>query len=376
MGELPELEECYRRLERERFKWPAQKFAECVKELEMKIRLAEARVNLGNDHVEFSRHDMTQRERVSMNCGDQDFYTLNSRDHWIVERSDVLVTDEFVERGGWGEVKVAEFRGTPVWVKYPHPATWLEKHCETFLEEMRLASEVHHPNLVLFMGACVEGEVMILTEILPTSLKKQLQWKGNYLTQEQRISISLDVARGLNYLHLMHPDPVIHRDINSTNIMLEPSTLMGWRAKIADYCSINFKQQYRPTNSKLCVAPEITLPHSLSPKIDIFSFGILLIELYTAKIPEVSSYERLINCIQDQNWVQLIQDCISKEKEGRPSAAELINILNHRQDLLDEVMFRFMLYTMNVPGIEVVTHIKTTMIGTLTLNIALFLSEH
>lgn len=328
MGELLELEECYRRLEHQRFKWPAQKVAECAKELESKIRMAEARVELRNKHVSQEKVD---ERRDNANT------TLNAQNYWIVERSELFVTDEMMEKGGWGEVKVAEFRGTNVCAKYPNQAIWSKHHHELFMEEMTLASKVHHPNIVLFMGACVSKDVIVLTEILPTSLRKQFQWKGNHLSQEQRISISLDVARALNYLHLMRPDPIIHRDINSANVLLEPSPLTGWRAKITDHCSINFKQQYRPTSSEVCITPETHFSCSLSPKMDIFSFGILLIEMYTAKIPEASSYERLIASIQDQNWVRLIQDCICKKKESRPSAAEIITMLNHRYILMKKV---------------------------------------
>lgn len=341
MGELLELEECYLRLEQQRFQWPAHKFAECAKELETKIRIAEARLELRNEHcsqMEESRNDL--RERGKANGVDQRRKNANVQKHWIVKKEEILVTDETVEKGGWGEVKVAEFRGIKVCAKYPHQAIWSEHHYELFMEEMSLASRVRHPNIVLFIGACVEKEVMMLTEVVPTSLRKQFQWKGNHLSQDQRISIGLDVARALNYLHLLRPDPIIHRDINSANVLLEPSSPTGWRAKLADYCSINFKQQYKPTSSEVYVTPETGCSRSLSPKMDIFSFGMLLIEMYTAKIPEASSYERLIASIQDHNWVKLIHDCICKNRESRPSAAEIITILNHRHVLMNKVKVR------------------------------------
>lgn len=330
MGELQELEECYRRLEQQQLEWPAETFSGYAKELESKIKLAEARKDFRNDHCCSLLRENLLQSGMSQR-------TSEARSHWIVERSEVHLTDEFLEKGGWGEVREAEFRGTIVCAKYPNLAIWSEDNYELFMEEMELASKVHHPNIVLFMGACVGIEVIVLTENLPTSLRKQFQWKGNHLSQEQRISISLDIARALNYLHLMQPDPIIHRDVNSANVLLEALPPLGWRAKLADHCSVNFKQQYRPTNSEMHISPETVSCCSLSPKMDIFSFGILLIEIYTSNIPEASSYQRLIACIQDQSWVALIQDCISKKKESRPSAAEIIVILKHRNVLMNNV---------------------------------------
>ena len=330
---MEELEECYRGLEQLQLQCQAEKFNEYAKDFEAKIRLAEARMDFRNNPCSLLGQNLLKSggtNRLSRSNSD-------SQSHWIVERNEVHLTDELLEKGGWGEVRVAEFRGIIVCAKYPHPAIWSEEHYELFMEEMELASRVHHPNIVLFMGACVGKEVIVLTENLPTSLRKQFQWNGNYLSQEQRISISLDIARALNYLHLMRPDPVIHRDINSANVLLEALHPIGWRAKLADHCSINFKQQYRPTNSETCISPETVSCCSLSPKMDIFSFGILLIEICIAKIPEPSSCQRLIDCIQDQNWVTLIQDCITKKKESRPSAAEIIVILKHRYVLMNKV---------------------------------------
>lgn len=329
MSELRELEECCRRLEQERYKWPAQKFNKCALELEEKIRQAEATMERKNTHTR------SKSERGKANFSNQTKH--EGKRHWIVDRKEVFATDETLDKGGWGEVKVVEFRGIRVCAKYPHQAVWSEGHFKLFVEEMSLAARAYHPNIVLFMGACVEKEVMMLTEIMPTSVRKQLEWKGDHLSQDQRISISLDVARALNYLHLMRPDPIIHRDVNSANVLLEPLPLEHWRAKLSGHCAINFKLQYRPTSSEVCITPETGCSRSLSPKMDIFSFGILLIEMYTAKLPEASSYERLIASIQDHNWVKLIQDCICKNRDSRPSAAAIITSLNRRHDLLNKV---------------------------------------
>ena len=100
-------------------------------------------------------------------------------------------------------------------------------------------------------------------------------------------SIGLAVARALNYLHQMQPDPIIHRDISSANVLLEPLPMSCWRAKVTDYGSVNLQQQLETVGpgNPTYAAPEANDPCLQSPKMDIFSFGILLIEMLTGQLP-------------------------------------------------------------------------------------------
>ena len=100
-------------------------------------------------------------------------------------------------------------------------------------------------------------------------------------------AIGLDVARGLNYLHLVQPDSVVHRDISSANVLLEQLTLGNWRAKLTDYGSVNLLRQLHTENpgSPAYAAPEASNPHLQSPKMDIYSFGALLLEMLTGQLP-------------------------------------------------------------------------------------------
>ena len=190
-----------------------------------------------------------------------------------------------------------------------------------------MASRIRHPNLVLFIGACMDEGMVILMELMPTSLRKEMEKEDFHMSAHQLTSISLDVARALNYLHLIQPDPIVHRDISSANVLLEPLPSDRWRAKVTDYGSVNFQQQLQTVGpgSPVYAAPEAHNPSLQSPKMDIFSFGVLLVEMCTCRFPEVSARERLIASIQDQHWVDLIQRCIQQDKDNRPSAAELLD---------------------------------------------------
>ena len=251
---------------------------------------------------------------------------------WVVERREVHITEEVLGGGGWGEVKVAEFRGIRVAAKSLYQAIRSGYYRQLFIREMNMAARVRHPNLVQFIGACMEGEMVILTELLPTSLRRELEREGYHMSPHQLLSISLDVVRALNYLHQMQPDPIIHRDISSANVLLEPLADSRWRAKVTDYGSVHFQQQLRTFNpgSPVYSAPEADRPALQSPKMDIFSFGVLLVEMCTAEFPEVSARARLIASIQDREWVGLIRRCIQQDRDCRPSAAQITAELHHR----------------------------------------------
>ena len=140
----------------------------------------------------------------------------------------------------------------------------------------------------------------------------------------------IDVARALNYLHLMKPNAIIHRDISSANVLLDPAPNNTWRTKVSDYGSVNLlrKLQTAAPGNPTYAAPEAHNPAQQSPKMDIFSFGVLLIETCTARFPDVDIRERLLQSIRDRGMVDLIRQCTAEGIDIRPSASDIIRQLN------------------------------------------------
>ena len=197
-----------------------------------------------------------------------------------------------------------------------------------FKREMNMASRIRHPNLLTFIGATLEGEMVILTELMPTSLRKELERQP--MTLDQSKTISFDVAKALNYLHLMRPHPIIHRDISSANVLLEPLPNDIWRAKVSDYGTVNLLQRLDticPGNPSYA-APEASNPNQQSPKMDIFSFGILLLEMLAGEFPDFDERGRLLDKIRHQPLLSLVQRCLKVRKEDRPNASDIISELN------------------------------------------------
>ena len=253
-----------------------------------------------------------------------------STSHWIVRSEEVEMTGPELGRGGWAIVSVATFRGVRVAAKTIHRQIISHHNVQLFRREMNMAARLRHPNLVQFIGATMEGNMVILTELMPTSLRAQLQ-QDIYMPPKIVMSVSLDVARALNYLHQMQPDPIIHRDISSANVLLEPIQRWQWRAKLSDYGTVNLFHQLETVNpgSPVYAAPEANDPRLQSPKMDIYSFGALMLEMLTGQLPTPEDRPALLLKVQHDQLLDLIHRCLSERAQNRPDAATFIRELTN-----------------------------------------------
>ena len=253
-----------------------------------------------------------------------------STSHWIVRSEEVEMTGPELGRGGWATVSVATFRGVRVAAKSIHRQIISHHNVQLFRREMNMAARLRHPNLVQFIGATMEGNMVILTELMPTSLRAQLQ-RDIYMPPKIVMSVSLHVARALNYLHQMQPDPFIHRDISSANVLLEPIQRWQWRAKLSDYGTVNLIHQLETVNpgSPVYAAPESNNPRLQSPKMDIYSFGALMLEMLTGQLPTPEDRPALLLKVQHDQLLDLIHRCLSERAQDRPDAATFIGELTN-----------------------------------------------
>jgi len=185
---------------------------------------------------------------------------------WIIQREEVLLSDIVLGRGGWGSVHQGTFRGCQVAVKEIHELILSPHNRRLFEREMSIASCCRHPNLLQFIGATNDdGSPLFITEILDTSLRRLLSERA--VNDKEIVSLALDVAKGLNYLHLNRPLPIIHRDISSANVLLWRRDEC-WRAKLSDYGSANFMRLCMTVNPGAIIysAPE-ALTSQQSPKV-------------------------------------------------------------------------------------------------------------
>ena len=300
-------------------------------------RIREKMTKLSQLTHEISRSRQRQLKEAELKCQDLK-KKLDERDEqntseearqWSVQSSEIHMTGKILGGGDWGEaykVQVAKFRGVEVAAKVLCGGHQKSYYRDAFIREMNMASRVRHPNIVQFIGASMDEKMMILMECMQTSLLQHID-KNTYIPSSTFcVCISLDVAKALNYLHLMQPYPIIHRDISSANVLLDPLPNQRWRAKLSDYGTVNLQNLLKTENpgNFYYSAPEARTPSRQSTKMDIFSYGVLLIEMCTGKLPSVSRRSVMINSIAEKKWVDMIQECIHEDPKNRLVASQLI----------------------------------------------------
>lgn len=166
-------------------------------------------------------------------------------------------------------------------IKHPEPET-----IEHVMNEVKMISSVSHPNLVRLLGCCIErGEQILVYEFMPNgTLAQHLQrQRGPGLPWTVRLAVATETAKAVAYLHsAVHP-PIYHRDIKSSNILLDHQ----FNAKIADFglsravtteCS---HVSTAPQGTPGYVDPQYHQNYHLSDKSDVYSFGVVLMEIIT-----------------------------------------------------------------------------------------------
>ncbi|KDP23101.1 hypothetical protein JCGZ_00527 [Jatropha curcas] len=192
--------------------------------------------------------------------------------------------------GGFGTVYKGELEdGTKIAVKRMEAGIVSSKAIDEFQAEIAILSKVRHRNLVSILGYSVEGnERLLVYEYMSKgALSRHLfQWKSlklEPLSWTKRLIIALDVARGMEYLHSMARETFIHRDLKSANILLDDD----FHAKVSDFGLVKLA----PDGQKSVVtrlagtfgylAPEYAVMGKITTKSDVFSYGVVLMELLT-----------------------------------------------------------------------------------------------
>ena len=153
-----------------------------------------------------------------------------------------------------------------------------------------------------------------------SSINQDLEKKS--LPKTDVVSIACEVVQALSHLHHFQPQPVIHRSVNSGNVLLEPLQ-KKWRAKLFEFGSNNFiyyTADSPTTNNPANLAPEATSAADSSPKLDIFSFGIFLLEMASRHVPPTNPFGR-DHHLDKLKWpkvTSVVQSCISATPTERP----------------------------------------------------------
>ncbi|KAH7424269.1 hypothetical protein KP509_11G000200 [Ceratopteris richardii] len=198
-----------------------------------------------------------------------------------------------IGQGGFGAVYKGKLSdGSIVAIKRAKKKSYDARLCNEFETEVRMLLAVDHLNLVKFIGYLEENEERILVvEYVPNgNLREHLDGvHGVTLDLGMRLDICIDVAHALTYLHMYAGNPIIHRDVKPSNILLTEK----FRAKVADFGfsrmgPLEIGETHVSTQVKGTAGyldPEYLKKFQLTEKSDVYSFGILLLEIITGRKP-------------------------------------------------------------------------------------------
>nr|GMD27225.1 receptor-like serine/threonine-protein kinase NCRK isoform X1 [Ipomoea batatas] len=241
----------------------------------------------------------------------------------------------------------------------------------SFLSEIELISRLHHCHVVPLLGYCSERHGkrslrLLVFEYMPNgSLRDCLDGaSGRFLEWNARVAIALGAARGLEYLHEAAAPRILHRDVKSTNVLLDGN----WRAKITDLgmakCLQNDGVLSCPSSPARMhgtfgyIAPEYAIGEKASLKSDVFSFGVVLLELITGRppiqksadkgeeslviwaAPHLQDSEQVSSGFADPNlqgefeedemqvMTFLAKECLLLDPDSRPTMSEIVQLLS------------------------------------------------
>jgi len=322
----------------------------------LKISVEEAKKNLtniistNNSSPRQSTIDgkSSKHRRKSSNTKPESFNYLFDEDVKMEEL--IFPKNNDVGVGTFGEVKSGYWRRTLVAIKFLKKSLENEKeNISSFVEELNLLKKLRHPNILLFLAANIRGpDYFLITEFckngnLFTYLHSATK-KGE-IPYKEKIRIALEICKGVYYLHSFNP-PILHRDLKSLNILLDKNN----QVKIADFGWARLLDSHmtKQRGTFQWMAPEVIKKNSYTEKADVYSFAIILWEIFVQEPPYkgVDKIQVATKVAKDakyrpsleqnppipQKIKELINICWNYNPDGRPDFKQIIEYLDNIKD--------------------------------------------
>ncbi|KAI0518885.1 hypothetical protein KFK09_006322 [Dendrobium nobile] len=222
-----------------------------------------------------------------------------------------------IGEGGYGPVYKCFLDHTPVAVKVLRPDAAQGR--TQFQQEVEVLSCIRHPNMVLLLGACPEYGCLVYEFMANGSLDDRLFRRNNTppIPWQHRFRIAAEIATGLLFLHQTKPEPLVHRDLKPGNILLDRNFVSKISdvglARLVPPSVANTVTQYRMTSTAgtFCyIDPEYQQTGMLGVKSDIYSLGIMLLQIITAK-PAMGLTHHVSRALEKGTFEELLDPSIA-----------------------------------------------------------------
>ncbi|KAF8013419.1 hypothetical protein BT93_I1311 [Corymbia citriodora subsp. variegata] len=245
-----------------------------------------------------------------------------------------------IASGSYGDLYKGTYCSQEVAIKVLKPERVNSDMQKEFAQEVFILRKVRHKNVVQFIGACTKPpSLYIVTEFMSGgSVYDYLHKQRGVFKLPTLLKVAIDVSKGMNYLH---QNNIIHRDLKAANLLMDENEQV---VKVADFGVARVKAQSgvmtAETGTYRWMAPEVIEHKPYDHKADVFSFGVVLWELLTGKLPydHLTPLQAAVGVVQKglrpiipndthPKLVELLEKCWEQDPTLRPDFSEIITIL-------------------------------------------------
>ncbi|MCO5559251.1 hypothetical protein L7F22_012846 [Adiantum nelumboides] len=267
-------------------------------------------------------------------------------DDWEIDYSQLKLNRK-VASGSFGDLYRGTYCGQDVAIKVLKPERLNEDLQREFAQEVYIMRKVRHKNVVQFIGACTRPpNLCIVTEFMSGgSVYDYLHSQRGFFKFPVLLRVAIDVSKGMDYLH---QNNIIHRDLKAANLLMDEHEVV----KVADFGVARVQAQSgimtAETGTYRWMAPEVIEHKPYDRRADVFSFGIVLWELLTGKLPYdyLTPLQAAVGVVQKglrptipknthPRLAELLESCWQQDPKLRPEFSEITAIL---QDTYKEVV--------------------------------------